>query len=113
MPSERERLALERAVGAVAEEVAAAETLVDEALAIGPDAVAISAKTLRLEVLRVKGDLERELGRLVLDCIDCGRTLNWVSGVGAEPGHWGVTRTRSTRRTVVRQLAVGVACPKE
>jgi hypothetical protein len=88
MVPERERLALEGAVGAVAEQVAAAGTIVDQALASGSDTVVLSAKMLRLELLRVKADLERELGRLVLDCTDCGRTVHWVSGLGAEAGHW-------------------------
>jgi hypothetical protein len=43
---------------------------------------------LRLELLRVKADLERELAELVLDCTDCGRTVHWVSGLGVAPGHW-------------------------
>jgi hypothetical protein len=36
----------------------------------------------------VKADLERELGRLVLDCSACGRTVHWVAGLAASPGHW-------------------------
>jgi hypothetical protein len=43
---------------------------------------------LRLELLNVKADLERELGQLVLDCSDCGRTVHWVAGLGVSPGHW-------------------------
>ena len=34
---------------------------------------------LRLELLNVKADLERELGRLVLHCTACGRTVHWVA----------------------------------
>ncbi len=43
---------------------------------------------LRLELLNVKADLERELGRLVLDGSRCGRTVHWVPGLGVSPGHW-------------------------
>jgi hypothetical protein len=49
----------------------------------------LAAKMLRADLLRVKGDLERELGRLVLDCERCGRRVHWVQGVGSDPGHWG------------------------
>lgn len=31
----------------------------------------------------MKADLERELGRLVLDCSTCGQTVHWVAGLGA------------------------------
>lgn len=48
----------------------------------------VHAKLLRLELLKVKADLERELGQLVLNCSDCGRTVHWVSGLGVEPGYW-------------------------
>jgi hypothetical protein len=88
MIQERERLALQRTVYAVAEQVAAAGVVVEEAIQTGSEPVVVSAKMLRLALLHVKADLERELSRLVLDCADCGRTLHWVSGVGAEPGHW-------------------------
>jgi hypothetical protein len=43
---------------------------------------------LRLELLKVKGDLERELGRWVLDCQRCNRRVHWVAGIGIQPGHW-------------------------
>jgi hypothetical protein len=33
---------------------------------------------LRLELLRVKADLERELGTWVLDCKACGMDVHWV-----------------------------------
>jgi hypothetical protein len=33
---------------------------------------------LRLELLIVKADLERELGRLVLHCTACGLDVHWV-----------------------------------
>ena len=65
--------------------------LVDEALDAGLDGshpVTLQAKMLRLELLNVKADLERELGRLVLDCTDCGQTVHWVAGLGVTVGHW-------------------------
>jgi hypothetical protein len=43
---------------------------------------------LRLELLRVKADLERELGELVLNCSSCGLDVHWISGLGVTPGHW-------------------------
>jgi hypothetical protein len=33
----------------------------------------VRAKLIRLELLQVKGDLERELGKLVLNCTACGQ----------------------------------------
>lgn len=86
-----ERQILERAVRAVSQQAAAADQLVDEAVAAGLDGshpLTVHAKTLRLELLQVKAELERELGHLVLDCSDCGRTVHWVSGLGTTPGHW-------------------------
>ena len=53
-----------------------------------PGFAALQAKLLRLELLNVKADLEGELGRLILHCIACGRTVHWVSGLGVESGHW-------------------------
>lgn len=89
MPRARE--ILERAVRVVSEQAAAAGELVHEALDTGlggSHPVILHAKTLRLDLLRVKGDLERELGQLRLDCTSCGRTVHWVAGLGVEPGHW-------------------------
>jgi hypothetical protein len=88
---ERERHILERAVRIVAEQAAKADALVDEAIATGLDGshpVTLQAKMLRLELLNVKAGLDRELGRLVLHCSDCGRTVHWVTGLGNAPGHW-------------------------
>ena len=42
---------------------------------------------LRLEPLRVKAGLERELGRFVLDCASCGRRVHSVPGLGVALGH--------------------------
>jgi hypothetical protein len=40
---------------------------------------------LRLELLKVKADLERELEDLVLDCRRCGLDVYWVAGLGVRP----------------------------
>jgi hypothetical protein len=82
---------LERAVRVVTEQATKADELVHEALAAGlggSHPLTVHAKMLRLELLQVKADLERELGQLVLDCTDCGRTVHWVGGLGTAPGHW-------------------------
>jgi hypothetical protein len=74
----------------LSEQAAKADSLIDEATAAGlggSHPLTIHAKTLRLELLKVKADLERELGALVLDCSDCGRTVHWVGGLGITPGH--------------------------
>jgi hypothetical protein len=86
-----ERSVLESAVRAVSEQAAAADALVHQALDAGlgnSDDVTLHAKMLRLELLNVKGDLERELGQLVLDCTSCGRRVHSVAGLGVAPGHW-------------------------
>jgi hypothetical protein len=43
---------------------------------------------LRLELLGVKGNLERSLGEVVLNCSACGLDVHWVAGLGRRPGHW-------------------------
>lgn len=91
MSRRRERDILERAVQTLSEQTAKADALVDEALSAGLDGshpVTVHAKMLRLELLKVKADIERELGQLVLDCSACGQTVHWVSGLGSAPGHW-------------------------
>ncbi len=40
-----------------------------------------------MQLLQLKGDLERELLQGALDCWRCNRTVHWVEGVGPEPGH--------------------------
>lgn len=45
-------------------------------------------KMLRLELLKVKAELERGLEDLVLNCRDCGLDVHWVAGLGVRPGHW-------------------------
>lgn len=85
------RDSLERAVRAVADQASAADALVREAVAAdldGSHPVALRAKVLRLELLKVKADLERELGELVMDCASCDRRVHWVAGLGVALGHW-------------------------
>jgi hypothetical protein len=89
--SHRERHILERAVNAVAEQSAKADSLVDEAIDVGhgrSDPLVVHAKMLRLELLKVKADLERELEDFVLNCSKCSLDVHWVSGLGVMPGHW-------------------------
>jgi hypothetical protein len=43
---------------------------------------------LRIELLKVKADLERELEDFSLNCSRCGLDVHWVSGLGVSPGHW-------------------------
>jgi len=86
-----ERDILERAVRSIAEPAAQASAVVDEAHNAsldGSHAVTLQAKMLRLELLDVKADLERELGRLVLHCSACGQRVHWVAGVSVSPGNW-------------------------
>jgi hypothetical protein len=87
----QERDILERAVQALGDEAAAANTIVDEALIAGlgeSHPITIQAKILRQELLQVMGELERDLSRFVLDCTACGRTVHWVAGPGVSAGHW-------------------------
>jgi hypothetical protein len=95
----RVRDILERAVHTVAEQAKNASALVDEAHAAsfdGSHPVTLQAKILRLELLNVKADQERELGRLVLHCTDCGQTVHWVAGLMCSQGigHIGNQRRR-------------------
>ena len=87
----RERTVLEDALRSVSRQAIKANDLIDEILAAGlggSDPMTVHAKMLRLELLNVKADLERERGRFVLDCSRCGQTMHWISGLGARPGHW-------------------------
>ncbi|MGH2634565.1 MAG: hypothetical protein ACRDHU_00195 [Actinomycetota bacterium] len=64
------------AVRAVTEPAAKTDDLVDEAIAVGlgrSDPLVAHAKMLRLELLKVKANLERELGTLSL--LRQGRSL--------------------------------------
>jgi len=87
----RERQILEHAVHTVAEQAGKADDLVDEASEVGhgrSDSLVVHAKMLRLQLLKVKADLERELEDFVLNCSACGLDVHWVSGLGVTPGHW-------------------------
>jgi len=88
---QRERQILEHAIHAVAEQAARADDLVDEAIEVGhgrSDPLVTHAKMLRLELLKVKADLERELEDFVFNCLKCGLDVHWVAGFGVAPGHW-------------------------
>ena len=80
-------------VHAIAEQAANINKVIDEAMEAGLAAdhpVTVAAKQVRLELLKVKADLERELGKLVLNCQPCGTEVQWVQGNSmADPGHWG------------------------
>jgi hypothetical protein len=54
----------------------------------GDHTVTIAAKMLRLQLLKTKAELERELAEFSLSCADCGRNVHWVSGLGNAAGHW-------------------------
>jgi hypothetical protein len=87
----RERDILEQAVQAVAEQATKADDLVDDLIWVGhgrSDALITHAKMLRMELLKVKADLERELEDFSLNCSKCGLDVHWVSGLGVTPGHW-------------------------
>jgi hypothetical protein len=87
----REREIPEHAVHTIAEQAAKADDLFDEAIEVGhgrSDPLVVHAKMLRLELLQVKADLERELEDFVLNCSKCGLDVHWVSGLGVSPGHW-------------------------
>ena len=63
----------------------------NEAIEVGhgrSDPLVVHAKMLRLELLNVKGDLERELEDFPLNGTKCGLDVHWVSGLGITPGHW-------------------------
>jgi len=79
----RERDILEHAVRTIAEQAAKADELVDEAKAAGggDHPVTVHAKMLRLELLKVKADLERGLEDFVLNCSSCGLDGGWVAGL--------------------------------
>jgi hypothetical protein len=72
----REREILEHAVHTIAEQAAKADELVDGAKAAGggDHPVTVHAKMLRLELLKVKADLERELETWSLNCTKCRST---------------------------------------
>jgi hypothetical protein len=78
-------------VKAISDKVRDAYALVDELHDAGIRAehpAMVKAKTLRIEVLQIKADLERELGGWLLDCVVCKRRvqLGVRDGSGAGPG---------------------------
>jgi len=97
----RERDILEHAVHTIAEQAVKADELVDEAKAAGggDHPVTVHAKMLRLELLKVKADLERELEDFVLDCSKCGLD---VHGSRGSASHRVIGHTGSPRRTASR-----------
>ena len=97
----REREILEHAVHTVAEQAAKADDLVDEAIGVGhgrSDPLVTHAKMLRLELLKVKADLERELEDFSLKLLEVslGRALGQWSGNYA--GSLVARRARAARR---------------
>jgi hypothetical protein len=54
----------------------------------GSEPFVVNIKRLRVELLSVKADLERELERELLNCVVCGRTAHYVGGLGVKTGHW-------------------------
>lgn len=48
----------------------------------------VHIKEMRLELVTVKAELERELATVSLNCPDCARDVHWMFGLGVEPGHW-------------------------
>ena len=86
----KERDVLEDAVRILADQAAKADELVDEAKAAGggDHPITVHAKMLRLELPKVKADLERELETWSLNCTKCGLDVHWVSGLGVTPGRW-------------------------
>jgi hypothetical protein len=48
----------------------------------------VNLKMLRPELLSLRGDLERELEREVLECVVCGVPAHYVGGLGVRAGHW-------------------------
>jgi hypothetical protein len=104
----REREILEHAVHTVAEQAMKADDLVDEAKAAGggDHPVTVHAKMLRLELLNVKADLERELE----DFSSTAPSAAWTCiGCLGSACHQGIGRIESQRRTASRPFEGG-AC---
>jgi hypothetical protein len=83
----RERHILERAVQTVAEQAQVADDHVDRAMTADREEVILEAKRLRLVLLNVKTDLERELATWSPNCQECSLDVHWVAGLGVTPGH--------------------------
>jgi hypothetical protein len=85
-----------------------ADAIVDEAMGAGldgSDPITVHVKQLRAELLSVKGDLERELERVVLDCTVCGRTVQYVGGLGVRSGHWRTPNRRHAKTPKLKRDA--------
>jgi integrase len=64
-----------------------------------------------MELLTTRGELERDLGRFLFHCKRCNRQVHWVSGVGADPGHWshaGPSLPRATIRSCDLSVDLGL-----
>jgi hypothetical protein len=97
----RERSVLEVAVRTVSEQATAASVVVDKAINAGlgdSHPVTHHAKMLRLELLNLKADLERELGGLVLDCASCGRRVHLGCRTRRNTRPLGTPRARAAPR---------------
>lgn len=108
----RERDVLESAVQAVADQATKADELVAEALDLGiggSDPFVVHAKMLRLELLNVKSDLERELGQFVLDCPPVVRRSTGSAGSGSRRV---IGRTGSLRHTTSQPSSQPVTGPE-
>jgi hypothetical protein len=107
-PDERE--VLERAIRRVTEQAANADVIVDEAMDAGLDGsepFVVNIKRLCAELLSFKGDLERELEKVQLDCIVCGVSAHYVGGLGVRAG-W-ARETRTARDAEAQTLRPGAA----
>jgi hypothetical protein len=107
-----ERAVLERAIQRVTEQAANADAIVGEAMDAGlggSHRLVVSTKILRAELLSVKGDLERELERLVLDCAACGRTVHYGRWPCRASGHCRARGTRAARDAQTGPLKLRLA----
>ena len=106
----RERDILDRSVHAIAEQAANTNRVIDEATEAGLAAdhpVTVAAKQVRLELLKVKADLERELGNWVLDCKSCGVEVHWVQASACRTRATGDTDSRHRMETRSSNRALG------
>ena len=96
----REREILEHAVHTIAEQAVKADELADEAKAAGGGnpSVTVRAKMLRLELLKVKADPERELEDFSLNGSKMRPRRALGLRVGNSAGTLGAPRTRAARR---------------
>jgi hypothetical protein len=101
----RERETLEHAVRTIAEQAAKADELVDEAKAAGggDHPVTVHAKMLRLELLKVKADLERELEDFSSTARSAASTFIGSAVSASRPD---IGRTGSRPRTASRPCSV-------